>query len=109
MITTASRSVIPAMLVHLLNNALSVFTSDQFLNIIMQKNGAFFVGFLLAVLFGAALFLLLYCIELQYLKFAEEPPEQSLPPKNRINLGKVFLSPTFLVLVAVFLVITAIQ
>lgn len=108
-ITTASRSVIPAMLVHLLNNALSVFTSDQFLNIIMQKNGAFFVGFLLTVLFGAALFLLLYCIELQYLKFAEEPPEQSLPPKNRINLGKVFLSPTFLVLVAVFLVITAIQ
>ena len=108
-ITNASRSVVPAMLLHVLSNALSVFTSDQFLNIIMQKNGAFFVGFLLAVLFGTALFLFLYCVELQYLRFAQEPPEQSLPPKNRTHLVKVFLSPTFLVLTAAFLLITALQ
>jgi membrane protease YdiL (CAAX protease family) len=108
-ITNASRSVVPAMLLHVLSNALSVFTSDQFLNIIMQKNGAFFVGFLLAVLFGTALFLFLYCVELQYLRFAQEPPEQSLPPKNRTHLAKVFLSPTFLVLTAAFLLITALQ
>ncbi|MBQ8911644.1 MAG: CPBP family intramembrane metalloprotease [Clostridia bacterium] len=108
-ITLASRSVIPAMLLHLLSNTLSVFTSDQFLNIIMQKNGAFFVGFLLAMLFGASLFLFLYCVELQYLRFAQEPPEQSLPPKNRTHIWKVFLSPAFLVLTAVFFLITAIQ
>ncbi len=108
-ITTASRSVIPAMLLHLLNNTLSIFTSDQFLSIIMQKNGAFFVGFLLAVLFGMSLFLFLYCIELQYVKFTAEPPVQSLPPKNRTHFTKVFFSPAFLILVAVFLLITAIQ
>ena len=102
-ITTASRSVIPAMLLHLLNNTLSIFTSDQFLSIIMQKNGAFFVGFLLAVLFGMSLFLFLYCIELQYVKFTAEPPVQSLPPKNRTHFTKVFFSPAFLILVAVFL------
>ena len=108
-ITSASRSVIPAMLLHLLNNALSVFTSDQFLNIIMQKNGAFFVGFLLAILFGTAVFLFLYCVELQYLRFAQEPPDQALPPKNRLHMAKVFLSPCFLVLIAVFFLIAVIQ
>ena len=108
-ITSVSRSVLPAMLLHLLSNTLNVYTSDQFLKIIMQKNGAFFVGFLLAVLFGTALFLLLYNIEHMYRRYAAEPPEGSLPPKSRTHLAKVFLSPTFLVLTAVFLLVTALQ
>ncbi len=108
-VTAVSRSVLPAMFLHLLSNTLNVYTSDQFLKIIMQKNGAFFVGFLLAVLFGIALFLLFYNIEHLYRKYASEPPEGSLPPKSRTHLAKVFLSPTFLVLIAVFFVITALQ
>lgn len=107
--TSVSRSIIPAILLHLLSNTLSVFASDQFLKIIMQKNGAFFVGFLLTVLFGFALFLLLYSIEHLFLKYASDPPEQSLPAKSRNHAAQVFLSPTFLVLIAVFLVITAFQ
>ena len=75
----------------------------------MERNGAFFVGFLLTVLFGAFLFLFLYCLEHQYLRFAQEPPVQSLPPKNRTNLHRVFLSPAFLLLCAVFFLITAFQ
>lgn len=108
-VTSVSRSIFPSILLHLLSNALSVFTSDQFLRIIMQKNGAFFVGFLLSVLFGFALFLFLYSIEHLYLKYASDPPEQSLPVKSRSHAAKVFLSPTFLVLIAVFLVISAFQ
>jgi len=108
-ITSVSRSVLPAMFLHLLSNTLNVYTSDQFLKIIMQKNGAFFVGFLLAVLFGIALFLLFYNIEHMYRKYASDPPEGSLPPKSRAHLTKVFLSPTFLMLIAVFFVITAFQ
>ncbi len=108
-ITSVSRSVLPAMFLHLLSNTLNVYTSDQFLRIIMQKNGAFFVGFLLAVLFGISLFLLFYNIEHMYRKYASEPPEGSLPQKSRTHLAKVFLSPAFLALIAVFLVITALQ
>lgn len=108
-VTAVSRSVIPAVLLHLLSNTLNVFTSDRFLRIILQKNGAFFVGFLLAVLFGVSLFLLLYSIEHLYLRYAVRPPDGSLPPKSRNAAVSVFLSPTFLLLVAAFLVITAIR
>lgn len=108
-VTSVSRSVIPSMILHLLSNTLNIYTSDQFLGIIMQKNGAFFVGFLLTVLFGAALFLLFYSMEHLYLKYAADPPEGSLPPKSRTHIAKVFLSPAFLVLIAAFLMITAFQ
>ena len=108
-VTSVSRSVVPAMLLHLLNNTLNIYTSDQFLKIIMQKNGAFFVGFLLTVLLGIALFLLCYNIEHQLLKYASDPPDGSVPPKSRAHLIRVFLSPTFLALIAVFLIVTAVQ
>lgn len=108
-VTAVSRSVIPAVILHLLSNTLNIYASDRFLRIILQKNGAFFVGFLLVVLFGFALFLLLYSIEHLYLHYAVQPPEGSLPPKSRNAVLRVFLSPTFLVLVVVFLVIAAIQ
>ena len=108
-ITSVSRSVLPAMFLHLLSNTLNIYTSDQFLKIIMQKNGSFFVGFLLTVLFGVSLFLLFYNMEHLYRKYAAEPPEGSLPPKSRAHLVRVFLSPTFLLLIAVFFVITALQ
>lgn len=108
-VTAVSRSVIPAVLLHLLSNTLNIYASDRFLRIILQKNGAFFVGFLLTVLFGFALFLLLYSMEHLYLYHASRPPVRSLPPKSWNAVPKVFLSPTFLVLVAAFLVITAIQ
>ncbi len=105
-VTAVSRSVIPAMILHLLSNVLSVYASDQFLRIIMQKNGAFFVGFLLIVLFGFTIFLLLYSIEHLFLRYAISPPIKALPPKSRNSFLKVFLSPTFLALIAVFVVIT---
>lgn len=108
-VTAVSRSVIPAVLLHLLSNTLNVFTSDRFLRIILQKNGAFFVGFLLVVIFAFALFLLLYSIEHLYLHYAVRPPDGSLPPKSRSHAIAVFLSPTFLLLVAAFLVILAIR
>ncbi len=108
-VTIASRSVIPAVVLHLLSNTLSVFASDQFLRIILQKNGAFFVSFLLIVLLGFSVFLLLYSIEHLYLQYAEHPPTDSRPPKSRPSMVKVFLSPTFLVLIVVFALMTALH
>lgn len=105
-VTIVSRSVIPSMLLHLLSNLLSLFASDRFLWIILQKNGAFFVGFLLVVLFGLALFLLLYSMEHLYLKYAAHPSEEALPARSRDSVQKLFLSPTFLALLIVFAVVT---
>ena len=109
MVTVVSRSLIPATLLHLLSNALNVFASDQFLRITLIKNGAFFVGFLLAVLFLLSLFFFLYCVEHLYFRYSEQPSETSLPPRGRDGIAKTFLSPTFLLLIVVFLLITAFQ
>ncbi len=109
MVAVVSRSIIPAVLLHLLSNALNVFASDQFLRITLLKNGSFFVGFLLAVLFGLSLFFFLYCVEHLFFRYAEEPSETTLPPRNREGISKTFLSPTFLLLIVVFLLITAFQ
>lgn len=108
-VTLVSRSVIPAVLLHILANALNVFASDQFLRITQIKNGPFFVGFLLTVLFAASLFFFLYCVEHLYYRFSEEPPETTLPPRNRDGVSRTFLSPTFLLLTVAFLLVTALQ
>lgn len=109
MVTVVSRSIIPATLLHLLSNALNVFASDRFLRITLLKNGSFFVGFLLAVLFGLSLFFFLYCVEHLYFRYSEQPSESSIPPRGRDGIAKTFLSPTFLLLIVVFLLITAFQ
>lgn len=105
-LTTVSRSLLPATILHLVSNILNLFVSDSFLQITMQKNGQFFVGFLLTVLFGFFLFLFLYMIEYVYIKTAQTNQNISLPPKNLRNIPKVFLSPTFLLLVLAFILIS---
>ncbi|MBO4366223.1 MAG: CPBP family intramembrane metalloprotease [Clostridia bacterium] len=104
-LTVVSRSLLPATILHLVSNLLNLFVSDSFLRITMQKNGKFFVGFVLTVLFGFFLFLFLYMVEYVYIKAAESGKDISLPPKNIRNIPKVFLSPTFLLLVVVFILI----
>ncbi|MBP5230157.1 MAG: CPBP family intramembrane metalloprotease [Clostridia bacterium] len=105
-LTVASRSLIPGILLHLVSNVLNLFVSDSFLRITMQKNGHFFVGFGLTVLFGLSLFLFLYLVEHQYIRMADSGQDLTLPPKNFRQIPKVFLSPTFLVLLAAFVLIT---
>lgn len=105
-ITVVSRSVIPAMILHLAGNAMNIFISDSFLRITMQKNGNFFVGFLLASLFGISLFFFLYSIEHIYVKMSQEDSSSAIPAKNLPYFAKVFLSPAFLILIAVFVMIT---
>ena len=105
-LTVVSRSLIPGMVLHLVSNALNLFVSDSFLRITMQKNGRFFVGFILIVLFAASLALFLYLIEYQYIKMGSDGQELSLPLKNFRNIPKVFLSPTFLILLLAFVLFT---
>ena len=105
-LTAVSRSLIPGIVLHLVSNALNLFVSDSFLRITMQKNGHFFVGFGLIVLFAVSLFLFLYFVEYQYLKIGDQEQDLSIPPKNLRQIPKVFLSPTFLLLLIAFVLIT---
>ena len=105
-VTVVSQSIIPAVALHLLSNTLSIYTSDMFLRVMVKKNGAFFIGFVLATLTLLSLVLVLSRVESICYSYAENPPSESLPPKSAKNWVKVFLSPSFLILTAVFICFT---
>ncbi len=101
-VTAVSRSIVPSIALHLLSNTLSIYASDAFLRVTIQKNGAYFIGFLLVMLTGVSLVLVLSRAESICYSYAEKPPTESLPPKSSSNWTKVFFSPTFILLVIAF-------
>ncbi len=105
-VTAVSRSIIPSIALHLLSNTLSIFASDAFLRVTVVKNGAYFVGFVLFVLAGVSLVLMLSRVESICYTYAQKPPLESIPPKSRSFLGKVFFSPSFMLLIVLFVCFT---
>ncbi|MBR4951008.1 MAG: CPBP family intramembrane metalloprotease [Clostridia bacterium] len=101
-----TRSVIPSVALHLLSNTLNIYGSDAFLRNTVNTNGTYFVGFLLIMVAALAFILLLSRVETVCHGYAEKPPVEAIPPKSTQGFGKVFLSPSFLLLVVAFLVIT---
>ena len=65
------------------------------------------MGFLLVVLFALSIILLLSRLDQVYSDYAEKPPVSGLPANSKDNLLKVFFSPAFLALIAVFVALTA--
>ena len=102
-VTAITRSVIPAIALHLMSNTLNIYASDAFLRVTVVKNGAYFIGFVLIILTAISFILMLSRVESAFYNYAEKPPEESIPPKSAENVWKVFLSPTFLILAAVFI------
>lgn len=107
MVAVVTRSLLASVLLHVLSNLLSLYGSDSFLRITIQKSGEVFMGFLLVALFGLSLVFLLSRLEQVYSAYAEKPPVSALPASSKDNILKVFFSPAFLALVAVFVVLTA--
>lgn len=105
-ITVITRSILPSIIIHLASNTLSFFGSDLFIRVTINKSGAFFVGFVIIVLFGLSLLFVISKLEQIYFSYAEKPPITTLPPRSFPNIPKVFLSPTFLVLILVFVIIS---
>lgn len=103
-VTAVTRSIIPSIILHLLSNTLSIYASDAFLRVTVVKNGAFFIGFVLVMLTGVACILFLSRVESIFYAYSERPQIESIPPKSRHNLTKVFLSPTFLILLVGFII-----
>ena len=101
-VTAVTRSIIPSIILHLLSNTLSIYASDAFLRVTVVKNGAFFIGFVLVMLTGISLILFLSRVESIFYAYSERPQIESIPPKSRQNVGKVLLSPTFILLAVAF-------
>jgi membrane protease YdiL (CAAX protease family) len=108
-VTVVTRSIISSIIIHLISNALSIYGSDVFLSIIIQKSGKYFVLFLILVVFGLSLLFVFSKLEQIYFTYADKPPITTLPPKSFPNISKVFLSPSFIILAAVFILITVLK
>jgi len=105
-VTAMTRSILPSILLHLLNNTLGIYGSDAFLRITVVKNGAYFIGFVLIVLTGITLVLMLARVESILMFYAQKPPVESLPEKSINHWPKVFFSPAFILLIVAFLCYT---
>ncbi len=102
------RSVFAPILVHMGSNLLSIYASDLFLRVTIQKCGAFFVFFILMAVFLLSLVLMLSRTESIFWNRSENPPQNALPSPGGVLSGikTVFMSPAFFVLVFVFVIIT---
>ncbi len=107
-VTVITRSLLAPILLHLISNFLSIYGSDLFLRVTIQKSGAFFVGFVIIMIFSLSLLFVVSKLEQIYFSYADNPPIESLPQKSIRNLPKVFLSPSFLVLLVVYIIVTVI-
>lgn len=101
-VTAVSRSIIPSIALHLLSNTLNIYASDAFLRVTLVKNGSYFIGFVLAVLAGITFILMLSRTETIFRSYADRPPMETIPPKSSSYWTKVFFSPTFLLLIVIF-------
>lgn len=108
-VTVVTRSVVPAMLLHMLNNILSMYTTDTFLKMMIRESGMFFVGFILLVLFLLALILVLGRVEHIYYTYSKEPPSDVIPTSSRGNFTVLFSSPSLWLLMGVFILISFIN
>lgn len=105
-VTAMTRSIIPSIALHLLSNYLSIFVSDAFLRITVVKNGAYFIGFLLVVATCLTFILLLSRVETVCIGYSDNPPVEAIPPKSTEHFKEVVFSPTFLLLIIVFVAVT---
>jgi membrane protease YdiL (CAAX protease family) len=108
-VTVVTRSLVSSIIIHLVSNTLSIYGSDMYLRVIIQKSNKFFVLFLILVVFGLSLLFVFSKLEQIYFSYADKPPITSIPPKSFPNVSKVFLSPSFIILLAVFIIITVMK
>ncbi|MBE6692126.1 MAG: CPBP family intramembrane metalloprotease [Ruminococcaceae bacterium] len=105
-VTAMTRSILPSVALHLLSNYLSIYASDAFLRITVIKNGAYFIGFVLVMLTALCFILLMSRVETVCLNYSDRPPVESIPPKSSEHWAEVVFSPTFIILIIVFLTVS---
>ncbi len=105
-------SIVAAVTVHFLNNAVSLFFEQQVLQLITQTNSIIFVLFTFAVVFLLFLILTIHEAEVIIYDRGTDGEKPEFPPPSKKNRGvykekllEAVLSPTFLLCIAAFFAI----
>lgn len=106
LVASATGSVVSSIAVHAAANAFALFGVDAYIRNTVLKCGAFFVGFVMICIFAISLILTLVRLEHIYYRRAEKPRTDVLPPRSIENASKVFFSPTFMLSIAAFILLT---
>lgn len=99
-------SVFAPIIIHFISNVLSIYISDSFLRVTIQKSGGFFAAFIAGALFLFFLVIVLSRAESLLWKKSDSKIETELPPKSIKHFSTVFFTPGFFGLVLVFILIT---
>ena len=104
MTAAVTKSVFVSMSIHFISNILSIYLSDSFMRVSVQKSGKFFMLFIIASLFILSMVLVVACAERIFYRRAENKEPQ--PKANsRSHFASVFFSPGFFGLVLLFIII----
>lgn len=101
-----TKSIFIPMIIHFISNLLSLYLSDTFLRVTVQKSGGFFAAFILAVVFLVFLYLFLSRTESILYRRSDRERLLELPHRSYGNISNVFLSPGFFGLILVFITLT---
>ncbi len=101
---TVTKSIFIPIIIHFISNMLSIYASDSFIRVTVQKSGGFFTAFIVGVIMLLSLVLVLSNTEKIFYRRAGKKNVE-MPEKSVSNLSTVFLSPGFFFLVLVFILI----
>lgn len=101
---TVTKSIFIPIIIHFISNLLSIYVSDSFVRVTVQKSGGFFAAFIVGAIMLLSLVLVLSNTEKVFYK-RSEAKNTEMPKRSFSNLSTVFLSPGFFGLILVFILI----
>ena len=104
MTVAVTKSVFVSISIHFISNILSIYLSDSFMRVSVQKSGKFFMLFIITTLFILSAVFVITVSERIFYKRADK---NEIRPKERSidNISPVFFSPGFFGLVLLFVLI----
>jgi len=100
-VTYITNSVIPAIILHGVNNFTALFTENTVINYANENVGGAFALMILCSITLLLVILWLYMLEKLFLKKALSEPEEK-SDNIKINIFKIIISPIFLITLAIF-------
>lgn len=105
-VTAVSRSIYPAVVIHMLFNTYSLYGNTAFIGTTVFNTSVLFVGFVLLVLFLVFAVLMLARLELIYRHHSVEYADEPLPEKSTNHLY-IYITPALVVPIIAFIAINA--
>lgn len=105
-VTAASRSIYPAVAIHMLFNTYSLYGNASFIGTTVFNTGELFVAFVLVVLLLIFAVLMLSRLELIYRNYGDLYKDEPLPEKS-INNMFIYITPALVIPIIAFITINA--